>query len=194
LVKAKFLNRNANFSGLHDEYHNGDAMGPSSEDPESWDSLRAENREAFECFYRRHVAPLRNFLQRSLGDIKAAEDIAQETFLQLWQHPNGFNPKRGSLKAYLFGIAAKRAADWWRRRPTQVSPRFQCADRQDDYLLLLADVLERVDPEKRSLLWLREVEGYSYHELAEMLAIPLGTVRSRLFAAREQFRRVWEGE
>jgi RNA polymerase sigma-70 factor (ECF subfamily) len=42
------------------------------------------------------------------------------------------------------------------------------------------------------MLWLREVEGYSYQELAEMLAIPLGTVRSRLFAAREELRRVWK--
>lgn len=58
--------------------------------------------------------------------------------------------------------------------------------------LLLADALDKVDPEKRALLWLREVEGYSYQELAEMLAIPVGTVRSRLFAAREQLRRVWD--
>jgi RNA polymerase sigma-70 factor, ECF subfamily len=159
-----------------------------------WNRLCTGNREAFERFYRDHAAALERFLRRSLGDPKAAEDITQEAFLQLWQHPNGFNPERGTLRAYLFGIAAKRAADWWRRRPSETAQLPVRPDSQHNLFLLLADALERVDPEKRTLLWLREVEGYSYQELAEMLAIPVGTVRSRLFAAREQLRRVWEAE
>jgi RNA polymerase sigma-70 factor (ECF subfamily) len=58
----------------------------------------------------------------------------------------------------------------------------------------MEDALARLEPERRSLLWLREVEGYSCAELAGMLDIPLGTVKSRLFAAREQLRRIWRGE
>jgi RNA polymerase sigma-70 factor, ECF subfamily len=169
-------------------------MIPAPDDQESWNSLRAGNPEAFERFYRRHAARLQNFLRRCLGDAKAAEDIAQEAFLQLWQRPNGFNPARGTLKTYLFGIAAKRAADWWRHRPPESPSPPESRVRQGDPPVLVADALERLDPESRSLLWLREVEGYSYQELAEMLAIPLGTVKSRLFAAREQLRRIWKGE
>jgi len=166
---------------------------PSPDDRESWNSLRAGNREAFERFYRKHAPRLLSFLRRCLGDSKAAEDISQEAFLQLWQRPNGFNPAQGTLKAYLFGIAAKRAADWWRHRAA-TSPPPERALRPGEAPVLIANALERIGPDARSLLWLRDVEGYSYQELAEMLAIPLGTVKSRLFVAREQLRRVWKGE
>ena len=50
----------------------------------------------------------------------------------------------------------------------------------------------RLPEKQRALIWLREVEGQSYAELAEILEIPVGTVRSRLFAAREELRRVWQ--
>ena len=169
-------------------------MSQTRENPTSWNWLRAGNREAFDRFYQDQAAALEKFVRRLVGDPKAAEDITQEAFLQLWQHPNGYDPERGSPRSYLFGVAAKRAADWWRRRPHEVGRQRARADVQDGSFLLLADALERVDPEKRTLLWLREVEGYSYQELAEMLAIPVGTVRSRLFAAREQLRRVWKAE
>ena len=56
----------------------------------------------------------------------------------------------------------------------------------------MMDALHRLPEEQRSLLWLREVEGQSYAELAEILDIPIGTVRSRLFTARETLRQVWQ--
>ena len=167
---------------------------PSLDDRESWNSLRAGNHEAFERFYREHAPQLLSFLRHCLGDLKAAEDISQEAFLRLWQRPNGFDPARGTLKAYLFGIAAKRAADWWRHHPPESASQPERRARQGEPPALMADALERVGPDTRSLLWLREVEGYSYRELAEMLEIPLGTVKSRLFAAREQLRRIWKGD
>jgi RNA polymerase sigma-70 factor, ECF subfamily len=158
------------------------------------DRLRRGDAEAFGRFYRQHVVRLREFLRRYLGDAKTAEDVAQDAFLQLWQHPNGFDPARAPLKAYLFGIAAKRAADWWRHREREermvASPQ---AWRGTEPATLMEEALAHLEPETRSLLWLRAVEGYSCRELAEMLGIPLGTVKSRLFAAREQLRRIWTG-
>jgi RNA polymerase sigma-70 factor (ECF subfamily) len=162
---------------------------------ELWDRLRQGDTEAFGGFYRQHATHLQGFLRRHLGDAKAAEDVAQEAFLHLWRHPNGFNPARATLKAYLFGIAAKRAADWWRLRTREeravASPQ---AGFPTEAATLMEDALARLEPEPRSLLWLREVEGYSCKELAAMLDIPLGTVKSRLFTAREQLRRIWKGE
>jgi RNA polymerase sigma-70 factor, ECF subfamily len=161
-----------------------------------WDRLRQGDPEAFAGFYRQHAVRLQGFLRRYVGDAKAAEDIAQEVFLTLWEHPNGFNPARARLQTYLFGIAAKRAADWWRQRAREAravgSP--QASGSGTEAATAMEEALARLEPGVRSLLWLREVEGYSCAELAWIFDIPLGTVKSRLFAAREQLRHIWQGK
>jgi len=170
-------------------------MATVEDERELWERVRRGDTEAFGCFYRQHAAHLQAFLRHYLGDAKAAEDIAQEAFLQLWRNPNGFNPAAATLKAYLFGIAAKRAADWWRHRAREKrEPASSQAGFRTEAATLMEDALARLEPERRSLLWLREVEGYSCAELAGMLDVPLGTVKSRLFAARQQLRRIWRGE
>ena len=103
-----------NLPDLGSEYFS-EAMADAHDDQESWERLSRGDASAFEGFYREHAGRLQNFLWRYVGDAKVAEDIAQEAFLRLWQRPNGFNPGRGTLMAYLFGIGAKCAADWWRR-------------------------------------------------------------------------------
>jgi RNA polymerase sigma-70 factor (ECF subfamily) len=147
---------------------------------------------AFESLYNSHFVQVRNFLRIYLGDSAVVEDVAQDTFLQFWQSPSAFDPARSSLRAYLFGIARKKAADWWRKQeksdhsaPEAIAPHTGSA-------LLLSDALQQLPPDLRNVLWLREVEGYSYDELAEILGLPVGTVKSRLFSAREQLRRVWQ--
>jgi RNA polymerase sigma-70 factor (ECF subfamily) len=170
-------------------------MATLEHDRELWERVSRGDAEAFGGFYRQHAAHLQAFLRQYLGDAKAAEDIAQEAFLELWRHPNGFNPAGSTLRAYLFGIAAKRAAGWWRHRAREkrAAASWQAGFRTGA-ATLMEDALACLEPEPRSLLWLREVEGYSCAELAAMLDIPPGTVKSRLFAAREQLRRIWRGE
>ena len=162
-------------------------------DEELWSKLSRHDARAFENFYLENCPRLRSFIKACVGSPQATDDVVQETFLQLWKHPNGFNPARSTLKAYVFGIARKRAADWWRHhRPAgEPSPRPEAPVVEESFTLLLADAMGRLDPEARGVLWLREMEGYSYEELAEVFEIPLGTVKSRLYAAREQLRRVW---
>ena len=162
-------------------------------DEELWKKLSRRDAQAFESFYRANCPRLHRFVKACTGSSQAAEDVAQETFLQLWKHPNGFDPARSTLKAYVFGIARRRAADWWRHhRPAgEPSRRAEASMVEESSTLLLTDAISRLDPEARGVLWLREMEGYSYEELAEIFEIPLGTVKSRLYAAREQLRRVW---
>ncbi len=62
---------------------------------------------------------------------------------------------------------------------------------QIDSSAILLDALRQLTPESRDILWLREVEGYSSVELADILEVPIGTARSRLHLAREQLRQVW---
>jgi RNA polymerase sigma-70 factor (ECF subfamily) len=140
-----------------------------------------------------HGPKLEVFLRRVLGSRQAAEDIMQETFTSIWRNPNGFEPERGTLRAYLFGVGRKRAAEWWRkqeaRNETVQKEPVEC---KTETASLIADALAHLPQEGRTLIWLREVAGYSYAELAEILEIPVGTVRSRLFGAREELRRIWQ--
>jgi RNA polymerase sigma factor (sigma-70 family) len=136
---------------------------------------------------------VRNFLRFSVGNLAVADDLTQETFLHLWQRGLACDPCRGGLKAYVLGIARKKAADWWRRNPAQKSPTTESAATATEDVLI-RDALNQLPHDLRALLWLREVEGYSYEELKDIFQIPIGTVRSRLHAARQQMRTIWTKE
>jgi len=164
------------------------------DDQELWKKISEGNATAFDTFYRENGPRLRAFLRHLLSNEQAAEDIMQDTFTQIWHHPQGFNPDRGSLRGYLFGIGRKLAAEWWRRqKPTDALNETPTSCRTETYSMV-ADAFSRLNNEQRTLLWLREVEGQSYAELASILEVPVGTVRSRLFTAREALRNVWHGD
>jgi RNA polymerase sigma-70 factor, ECF subfamily len=164
------------------------------DDRELWKQISAGDAGAFEAWYRDTAPRLRVFLRHLTGSEPAADDLMQESYSHIWGRPQGFDPERGTLRAWLFGIARKQAAEWWRKqRPFDSLPDEGAAPAIAESHSILADVFNRIPPDGRALLWLREVEGHSYAELAVILDIPVGTVRSRLFAAREALRDVWHG-
>ena len=166
-----------------------------ADDRELWSRITNGDAEAFNGFYRENAPRLQAWLRQMVGDAQAAEDVAQETFTQLWERPNGYEPERGTLRAYLFGMGRRRAADWWRRRhPEGEAAQDGGTPCRVELQSLVGDALGRLTEEQRTLLWLREVEGWSYAELAVTLEVPVGTVRSRLFAARQALRAVWRGK
>jgi RNA polymerase sigma-70 factor (ECF subfamily) len=165
-----------------------------ADDHTLWELIRAGDAAAFDSFYRQNAARLHAFLRHLTGNRQAAEDLMQETFAQIWHRPNGFEPSRGTLRAYLYGIGRKRAAEWWRKQVSQGSgTENHASECRTERNSIVADAFRQLPEEHRTLLWLREVEGQSYAELAQILDIPVGTVRSRLFAAREQLRSIWKG-
>lgn len=151
------------------------------------------DRAVFGRLYQQQGASIRQFLCLAVRDRSTADDLTQETFLHLWRRPSAFDPGRGSIKAYLLGIARNKAMDWWRRqRP--VSPEAPAPARAATEPVAVRQALEQLPEDLRIVLWLREVEGYSYDELAKILKIPGGTVRSRLYSARQQLRKIWMEE
>ena len=64
----------------------------------------ARDAQAFDTVYRENAPRLRAFIRQIVGSFQAAEDLTQEIFTQLWRQPDRFDPTRGSLRAYLFGI------------------------------------------------------------------------------------------
>jgi RNA polymerase sigma-70 factor (ECF subfamily) len=164
-----------------------------ADDRQLWERICQGDARTFDAFYRENAPRLEAFLRHVVGNRQAAEDLMQDTFTQIWRRPNGFQPERGTLRAYLYGIGRKRAAEWWRTQGNRG------AIVEDDLAACRTETTSAVNEaflqlakEQRILLWLREVEGHSYVELSEVLEIPVGTVRSRLFAAREALRRIWQ--
>lgn len=93
------------------------------DDRQLWEGIRRKDESAFNTLYRSYGAGLLGFLKQFLGNRQAAEDVAQETFAGIWQHPNGFDPGRGTLRSYVFGVGRKRAAEWWRKTAESIRSR-----------------------------------------------------------------------
>jgi RNA polymerase sigma-70 factor, ECF subfamily len=165
------------------------------DDRELWKKISDSDAKVFDTWYRENAPRLRAFLRHVLRSEQAAEDVMQETFTQIWRGPQRFDPERGTLRAYLYGIARKQAAEWNRKAKRvdelTLDPAMPC---RIEAATMVAEAFNRLGAEQRTLLWLREVEGQSYAELALILNVPVGTVRSRLFAAREALRAVWHSE
>ncbi len=166
-----------------------------TDDRDLWKRICDGDTAAFNDLYRDLAPRIYAFVRRTTGNTHAAEDVVQETFTEFWKRLDRYNPETGSLRSWLFGIARKRAADWWRKQnayePELDEP---VAAVQIELSSLLNEAMAQLARPQRQLLWLREVEGQSYEELAVIFEIPLGTVRSRLFAAREAFRNIWLSE
>jgi len=162
------------------------------DDRELWKKIADGNADAFDTWYREAAPRLRVFLRHLLGGEQEAEDVMQETFTQIWRRPHRFDPERGSPRAYLFGVARRQAADWRRKqKATDGLGTDPPAHSGVEVASMVTEAFDRLTLGHRTLLWLREVEGQSYEELATILEVPLGTVRSRLFAAREALRALW---
>ncbi|MGC2615936.1 MAG: RNA polymerase sigma factor [Terracidiphilus sp.] len=157
-----------------------------------WKKICAGDSQAFDAWYRETAPRMRILLRHLLGNPQAVEDVMQDIYTHIWRRPQGFDPDRGSLRAWLYGVARKQAAEWWRKqKPTDPLELENAVPGRAEASSVMADLLGQLPVEQRSLLWLREVEGQSYAELAAILDIPIGTVRSRLFAAREALRVIW---
>ena len=146
--------------------------------------------------YRERAVRLAAHVLRSSSE---AEDVAQEAFIRAFRNLRSF---RGESRFYtwLYHIVVRVCLDrrkraWWQR---EVQPDLSRAEEwavftgATDNRVLVEALLDRLTPPMRAALVLRELEGLAYEEIAVVLEIPVGTVRSRLNSARAQFRTLWE--
>ena len=132
-----------------------------------------------------------------LHNSREAEDVAQEAFVKAFRQIGQFRGDSG-FYAWLYRIVINLCLDRMRRKcMTSEMPleeniaHFVAVSPDVENRLSVAQVLDSLTPPMRAALVLREVEGLEYAEIADVLNIPVGTVRSRLNTAREQFRRRW---
>ena len=155
------------------------------------------SREAFEELFRRYRAPLFGFFRRRLPGDTRAEDLTQDTFVAVVASIERYQP-RAPVRTYLYGIAFNLLAAERRKQFRDACPANLAAEpttnADSTQIFWLRQALERLDDDDREILMLREFEQLSYAEIAELLLIPINTVRSRLFRARMTLKTYLEAE
>ncbi|HMW17510.1 MAG TPA: sigma-70 family RNA polymerase sigma factor [Accumulibacter sp.] len=143
---------------------------------------------------------LRRYARALVGDRAAADDLVQDTLERAWSRFAQWRPE-SNLRAWLLTIMHHLRADQLRRRPAPfvagVLPDDDpaCRPTQTDRLELadLAAAIAQLPEEQRAVLLLVALEDMPYAEIANTLAIPVGTVMSRLARARDRLRRILDG-
>jgi RNA polymerase sigma-70 factor (ECF subfamily) len=186
-------------------------------DEELLTRFRAGQTDVFGPLVRRYERELYGYLRRYIGDDTLAEDVFQNTFLQLYQHIDKYQDGR-PVRPWLYTIATNQAIDALRRagrRQTVSLDQMRAADANGDVHSLL-DLLpaKHIDPfdqlqeeerrervrasldqlpeHLRSTVVLAYYQGLKYREIADVLGIPVGTVKSRLHVSLQKLHEAWQ--
>jgi RNA polymerase sigma-70 factor (ECF subfamily) len=169
---------------------------------------RKGDRRAFEMIVLRYQQPLVNYLGRTLGERETALDFAQDVFLKAYASLDSYHPPF-KFSTWLFKIASNHVIDHWRKRKISAlsldrafddpcAPGLQVPDGQASVVKRyeLAELRAKIErilagiPEAlRELFVLRHVNEFSYEEIAEIKQLPVGTVKNRVFQAKQIIRR-----
>jgi len=191
----------------------GDCAPPGPPDESLVRQARSGNMDAFGKLIERHQDRLFNAMLRVLGNHDDAQELSQEAFVRALQ---GLKRFRGNAAFYtwLFRIAINLAINHRRRRQTvrftsagsnglglagsqahnlaDIAPArgpspVQSAQMREDHRLVL-EALEQLEPAARAVVVLRDIEQFNYSDISRILEVPVGTVKSRLFRARNALR------
>jgi len=194
------------------------AIGVRTEDAALVAALKAGSEEAFGVLIAVYSQPIYSLIARSLQDPADAADITQEVFIKVFRSIRSFNGE-ASLRTWLYRIALHEASNqrrWWTRHKRQeltidepiesedgegislastltdagLSPYDQAA--QGEIKACVEDALRKLPESFRSVVILREIEGFAYEEIAEILDVPAGTVKSRLTRGRAALKQILE--
>jgi RNA polymerase sigma-70 factor (ECF subfamily) len=189
----------------------GAQNGISDEDARILRGLRAGIDEAYEELIQRFQQPVYNVVYRLLGNPNDASDVVQDVFLKIFRSVGSFR-EQSSLRTWIYRIAVNEAHNhrrWFsrhcrrevpleneREEQTQAvelatdpgrSPYDQALDSENR--MLIERALAQINPTFRTAVVLRDIENLSYEEIAEILQLSLGTVKSRILRGREALRR-----
>jgi len=162
------------------------------------------NEDAFTALYRRRQGPVYRFALHMSGSAQIADEVTQDVFMFLLQRGRDFDPSRGTVGAYLFGVArnyVRRAMEKSRAEAMMTSP----AEEDDPFLVTNSDPVDDIArgqtskavwkavlslPEHyREVVVLCDLQDQSYANAAEALGCAIGTIRSRLHRAHEMLVR-----
>jgi RNA polymerase sigma-70 factor (ECF subfamily) len=172
------------------------------------DMLPCPNPTSFNDLVRDHQTFVYNICLRILKDNQAADDATQETFISAWQHLDAWN---GPARPWLVRVAVNKSRDELRRRtrrklffldtgPMGAPLDVMDARTEPERTVMnsrlrgnLETAVNQLPVEQRIVVFLSDVEGLGYRDIAAATRVSLGTVKSRLFRARSRLRRMLQG-
>jgi RNA polymerase sigma-70 factor (ECF subfamily) len=170
-----------------------DAQRRAATDGELAELVASGDRLALGELYNRHAGPCFALARRVLADRVLAEEIVQEVFLRLWRRPERFEPGRGSMRSFLFAQVHGRSVDLLRaetaRRAREQRDAFRSPTIDDDLERAVAELSEGetvrraladLSDGERTAIELAYFGGHTYREVAQLLELPEGTVKSRI--------------
>lgn len=168
-------------------------------------ALSAGDHDSFDELYRRYASAAYGLAYRLTGQQVLAQDVVHDSFLALWRAPGAYDPARGPFRTFFLSLVHHRAVDtirreermrWRTRRASNLEP-VTGEDVAEDVVdaadlsvrrRQIRQALTGLPPDQRTVLEMAYFEGRTQAGIAEELGIPLGTVKTRTFAAMKKLR------
>lgn len=185
-------------------------MSSMDEDKELVKRTIKGEKEAFEMIIRKYQQPMLNYIGRMIGERELALDFTQEVFIRTYSSLHSYKPQY-KFSTWLFKIASNFIIDYWRKKKIDAFsldqqldnglPSLQIPDDEPSILkkFEISQLRERIEralekipaPLREVFVW-RHINEFSYEEMAEIKGLPLGTIKNRVFQAKELIRKLLE--
>ncbi|MBO6824843.1 MAG: sigma-70 family RNA polymerase sigma factor [Sneathiella sp.] len=169
-------------------------------DEELIERIARQDRAAFDLFYKRHEKHIYFFIQKKLNDSFEAYDILHEVFMEIWRKADRFEG-RSKVSTWFFGIAFNKTVDRIRKKMPDQFSEDDNEDIVDEEVLnpmelvgateeatLIAKCIEALKATQRAVVQLAFYEDMSYPEIAKIIGRPEGTVKTRIFHAKQALK------
>ncbi len=179
---------------------------PSVTDRDLMTRIAQGDQGALSELYQRYGLLVHSLALRILQKRELAEEITQDTFLNVWNHPETWRADGGRLSSWLLTVTRYKAIDWIRheqRRPdlqasplyeeqVQAEPSAQPDDPATEDGRLIHSLLSQLPAEQAQVIELAFFQGMTHSAIAERLNLPLGTVKTRVRLGLQKLRMLWE--
>ncbi len=163
--------------------------------------------QAWEVIVRTYTGRLLNMGYQYVGNYAVAEELTQDILLKVYQNLSSFHPETGSLKSWILRVGRNLIIDYYRAHKKEKNVAgseelevldLKCSNKKEtpfDNLYLsekaefLYSLLEKISPELKEAVILRDIEGLAYQEISDRISIPVGTVKSRINRGRIELSR-----
>lgn len=165
------------------------------------DALKRNQRAAFEYLYDNYSSALFGAISRIIRDEEKAADMLQEVFLKIWKNIGKYDKSKGRLFTWMMNISRNTCIDLVRKEKGKYHVDIQDNINQVDdkthhqpdvSVIDLRSIIEKLRPERKVLLDLVYLQGFTQEEAAKQLAIPLGTAKSRIRVALQELKTYFE--